>query len=154
MARGRKTPAAAGPKPTATLYAVRKRTVGEWAWEPSETGKVEKLFADKSAAEECRGMLEASARAHYAAGSLPTWEDMPDELAAYTALPPPVIKDWLADAGLTPPKKLWTIRDLLDWWDGLLQKPETTPTADQQARIWEALNVFRFYEVVELGWVQ
>ena len=143
------------PKPAAVLYVVRKRTVGEAALDASETGKVEAVFADRAAAERrCRELDAAVKRQPCPPGLMMWWPDAPEELAAYTTLPIPVLRDWLMDAGLEPPKKLKTIRDLTAWWEKLGGSAATRPTADQRAKFWEALNRFRFYEVRELGWVK
>jgi hypothetical protein len=59
----------------------------------------------------------------------------------------PRFHDWLLDAGLEPPKKKkLAADDWREWWTKNAKKM----SALQRAKVWEAVDKVRFYEVVEL----
>ena len=70
------------------------------------------------------------------------------EYAAVTSLPAPVLADWLLEAEITPPKDL---RDdpwpWYHWWEKTVRKPLTDL---QFTRLWEAVDRFSHYEIVEV----
>jgi hypothetical protein len=93
-------------------------------------------FADADAAESERRRLEGEAQAvinPFRCGS---------SLTEQTSLDEGRLCDWLLDHGLTPPAAEG--RDWVRWYEGLAVLDDY-----QRARIWEALDRVRFYEVVE-----
>jgi hypothetical protein len=114
----------------------------EWYFCPDpEAGAPIKAFTDRNAAEAFRLSLERQARA----GCNPFQHG--HDLADLTALPEGPLRDWLLDAGLTPPK--WKLNPVVlsGWWD---QHAEAM-TELQRDKVWEALDRVRFYTVVDLG---
>lgn len=65
-------------------------------------------------------------------------------LADLTTLPEPILADWLSECYLTPPS-LKSGRGWADWWDA--NAPHMTDY--QRARVWQALDKLRFFEVIE-----
>jgi hypothetical protein len=122
-----------------------------WQWEYGrEAGRLAKtacgtpvkLFTDREKAEAFRRKQEAAQRQkvnpfEYCAA-----------LADCTSFPPNVLHDWLLDAGLTPPTT--DPKDELKSWKAWWKQSRKTLTAQQRAKVWEALDKFRFFEVVEL----
>jgi hypothetical protein len=74
------------------------------------------------------------------------------KLTDLTSFPEPIFADWLMDCNLTPPKLPSSgelpRRDWADWWDA--NAPRMTDY--QRARIWQALDKLRFFEIVETEW--
>jgi hypothetical protein len=68
-------------------------------------------------------------------------------LSDLTSLPEGPLRDWLLDAGLTPPK--WKLNPVVlsGWWDHHAEEM----TELQCDKVWEALDRLRFYTVVDLG---
>jgi len=67
-------------------------------------------------------------------------------LAALTSFPPEIFHDWLIDADLDAPAP--TPKDRypwLAWW----KQNHHKMTQEQKAKVWQALNKVRFYEVCE-----
>ncbi len=60
-----------------------------------------------------------------------------------TTLPPPVFRDWLMDADITPPPAE-EVADWRPWWEAV--KGELTPA--RFARVWDGLNRVRFHDVI------
>ena len=114
----------------------------EWLFcRDPEVGAPVKAFTDRNAAEAFRLRLERQARS----GRNPFQHG--HELADLTALPEGPLRDWLLDAGLTPPK--WKLNPvaLSGWWDHHAHQM----TEIQRDKVWEALDRVRFYTVVDLG---
>jgi hypothetical protein len=114
----------------------------EWLFCPDpEAGAPVKAFTDPNAAETFRRTLERQARA----GRNPFQHG--HELADLTSLPEGPLRDWLLDAGLTPPNGDLSPVVLSGWWDHHAEGM----TELQRDRVWEALERLRFYTVVALG---
>jgi hypothetical protein len=114
----------------------------EWLFCPDpEVGAPVKAFTDSNAAEAFRLKLERQARA----GRNPFQHG--HELADLTSLPEGLLRDWLLDAGLTPPTEGLSVLLLFDWWE----RHGEGMTELQCGRVWEALDRLRFYTVVDLG---
>jgi hypothetical protein len=114
----------------------------EWLYcTDPEAGAPVKAFTDANAAEKFRRGLERQARA----GRNPFQHGR--ELAHLTSLPEGPLRDWLLDAGLTPPKEELNVAVLSLWWE---QHSEGMPEL-QRDKVWEALDLLRFYTVVDLG---
>ncbi len=80
-----------------------------------------------------------------------------------TSLPEFALRDWLTDAGIDPPDETplaalspremkrngrdvrW--RMWINWWDESMASGALTP--EQRAKVWEALTLHRFHEVVD-----
>lgn len=62
-----------------------------------------------------------------------------------TSMPAPIFRDWLLDAGIDPPKKFDDPAAWAGWWDRSAKKW----SADQRAKVWEALDKVRFHAVTE-----
>lgn len=66
-------------------------------------------------------------------------------LAAVTTLPAFALRDWLLDAGVRPPKSDSFARTRwAEWWDAAA----SGWSPDQRAKVWEALDKLRFYDVI------
>lgn len=69
-------------------------------------------------------------------------------VADVTSMPEPIFCDWLREAGLEPPAEAaigrW-LRDWASWWD----QHAPRMTDHQRAKVWQALDRLRFYEIVE-----
>ena len=76
-----------------------------------EGGSPVKAFTDPNAAEAFRVVLERQARA----GRNPFQHG--HELSDLTSLPEGPLRDWLLDAGLTPPQGELSVAVLSVWWD-------------------------------------
>jgi hypothetical protein len=97
-------------------------------------------FAEHDQAEaECR-KREDEARA----GINPFTCDGP-ALITKTSLDEGRLHDWILDLDLTPPRNSKTDRDWVGWW----KKTAPRMTDLQRARMWEAFDRLRFFEVVE-----
>jgi hypothetical protein len=64
----------------------------------------------------------------------------------WTSWPECVLRDWLLDAGLSPPESGADPADWVAWWEA--HQPLTEL---QRQRVWEGLDRVRFFAVVELG---
>ena len=106
-----------------------------------EGGSPVKAFTDPNAAEAFRVVLERQARA----GRNPFQHG--HELSDLTSLPEGPLRDWLLDAGLTPPQGELSVAVLSVWWD----RHSEEMTELQRDRVWEALDLLRFYTVADLG---
>jgi hypothetical protein len=62
-----------------------------------------------------------------------------------TSMPEEVLCDWLTDAGIEPPG-IDEDDDWADWWASIADEL----TGQQRDNVWEALDLVRFYRVVEL----
>jgi hypothetical protein len=114
----------------------------EWLYcTDPEAGAPVKAFTDPNAAEAFRLGLERQARA----GRNP-FQHGP-ELSHLTSLPAGPLRDWLLDAGLTPPKEELSLAALSGWWDRHSQEM----TELQRDKVWEALDLLCYYTVVDLG---
>jgi hypothetical protein len=129
----------------ATLYIVRRRLLGDERG-PYTNGRIEKAFARREDAEHFRDERERRAR-HHRRDAHPFYLPQRDEvlpLDKVTSLDEPVFRDYLRDLGLEPPARkgydAWS-----RWWR------EASPGMDDltRARFWQALDLYRFYEVVE-----
>jgi hypothetical protein len=126
---------------------------GEWMWMTGrhEAGKLAevpggtpvRLFLDREKAESFRRTQEEARRRKVNPFEYCT------ALADCTSFPPKVLHDWLLDAGLTPPTP--KSQDDLTTWKVWWNKSKKTMTEQQRAKVWEALDRFRFFEVVELA---
>jgi hypothetical protein len=114
----------------------------DWFYcEDPELGAPVKAFTDPNAAEAFRRGLERQERANrnpFQHGQ---------ELSELTSLPEGPLRDWLLDAGLTPPKAKLNLAVLSGWWG----HHEEEMTELQRDKVWEALDRLRFYTVVDLG---
>jgi hypothetical protein len=114
----------------------------EWLLCPDpEVGAPVKAFTDRNTAEAFRLSLERQARAGrnpFQHGQL---------LADLTSLPEGPLRDWLLDAGLTPPQGKLNPVALSGWWDHHANEM----TELQRDKVWEALDRVRFYTVLDLG---
>ncbi len=102
-------------------------------------GRPIKLFADKRKAEQFRTEREAKARQ----------ERNPflhgEELADLTSMPSGVFSDWLLDAGIASPLvSPFDANTWFRWWQG------DDLTEEQRARVWEGLDLVRYFTVVRL----
>ncbi len=114
----------------------------DWLFCPDpEAGAPVKAFTDRTAAEAFRQGLEREARV----GRNPFQHGQ--ELSDLTSLPEGPLRDWLLDAGLTPPKAKLNLTVLSGWWG----HHEEELTELQRDKVWEALDRLRFYIVVDLG---
>ena len=114
----------------------------EWLYRTDpEVGAPVKAFTDPNAAEAFRLGLERQARG----GRNPFQHGR--ELSDLTSLPEGPLRDWLLDAGLTPPK--WKLNPVVlsGWWE----HHAAEMTELQRDKVWEALDLLRFYTVVDLG---
>jgi hypothetical protein len=104
-------------------------------------GRPIRAFTDPARAAEVRDEMERKARE----GKNPF--EYGRSFKERTSMPAQVFRDWLADAGLTPPEVYadgrvnWRV-----WWT----TNEPGMTAFQRAKVWEALDRVRFYSVVAL----
>jgi hypothetical protein len=82
--------------------------------------------------------------------TVPTYEF---DLGEVSSLEPPLFNDWLLDQGLTLPKPTWDNQVSTSDWYGWWEAGEEKMSAMQRAKVWEALDRVRFFEVaeVELG---
>ena len=117
------------------------RKVGEML-KTGEGGTPVKLFTDREKAEAFRREQEEAQRQ-----KVNPFEHC-EKLADCTTFPPEVLHDWLLDAGLTTPAP--GSKDELKAWKAWWGKSKKTMTEAQRAKVWEALDRFRFFEVVEL----
>jgi hypothetical protein len=109
--------------------------------DPGE-GEPVKAFRDAARADALCRELERKARA--AANPFRHGRDLTD----VTGLPPGPLRDWLLDAGIDPPpKSVKALARWAAWWD----KVAGGLSESQRAKVWEACDKVRFYEVVELG---
>jgi len=101
-----------------------------------------KAFTDRAKAEEYCRMVEGRERA------VKNPFEWGTELKDWTTFDAPRFRDWLLDAGIEPPKKKNSkAADWQAWWE----KGAPKLTDLQRAKVWEALNKVRYYEVVELS---
>lgn len=104
-------------------------------WSPLEA------FRDQAAATAKRDALETKRRT----------KENPFEngkqLSDWTSFGAPQFHDWLLDAGLEPPKKKKPSgAEWREWWEAHAKKM----TALQRAKVWEALDKVRYYDVVAI----
>jgi hypothetical protein len=130
-----------------TLYAVRRVLHGE-EWGPYTDGRVEKVFADRAAAEHfCQERERWSWRRRLDVN--PFYESYAGHdrsLQELTGMDEPVFGDYLRDMGLEPPAPSKNRNRWFDWWNetaGALLEHE-------REQLWRALDRFHFYEVVEV----
>ena len=96
-------------------------------------------FDDPQSAEAERRTREAAARERvnpFASGLAPFEQ---------TSMPPGVFRDWLLDGGIDPPAEFDDPGAWGRWWEA--ESPGWT--ADQRAKVWEALDRVRFFRVEE-----
>lgn len=131
-----------------TIYLVQKRWW--WSWEDGNTtvyqrvgeegGSPVRAFTDRDRAEEfCR----AQEQAMRADANPFLYGDKLEDLSSLEAAP---FHDWLLDAGLTPWSKTSNFKNYRAWWFQVRREM----TDLQRARVWEALDKVRFFEIVEL----
>jgi hypothetical protein len=123
----------------------------EWQWAyGQEAGKRAKaaggtpvkLFVDREKAEAFREKQEEARRQKV------NPFDYCSTLDDCTSFHPNVLRDWLLDAGLTPPTP--TSKNDLKTWKVWWNRSNKTMTEQQRAKVWEALDRFCFFEVIEL----
>ena len=164
MAKSKKSPVALPAK----VYLVQSRNWQENEFDedgnfyenggPGE-GTPVKLFADYAAAEAFARRKELEVRDgtnpfRFSAFGRPEsgypFRDNGFEgrLGSATSMDEPVLRDWLLDAGLTPPPPATRKKpvDWAGWWDENVDEMSDL----QRAKVWEALDKVRFFEVVEL----
>lgn len=118
--------------------------------------RLTRAFADAVAAEKFRQQLERGAKPPPPAANpfhgfrQRFLEDREFHgLADLTSMPEPIFLDWLREAGLEPPDARphgrTRERDWAGWWDQ--HSPRMTDL--QRAKVWQALDRLRFYEIVE-----
>jgi hypothetical protein len=135
-------------RPKQPVYLVQ-----QLAWEPDEQrvghfvrlgledGSPVKAFSDRARAEALCAELERDFRSglnpfRYGRG-----------LDDWTSLPPGLFRDWLLDAGLTPPEVEQGVEEWVRWWDR-----EGGGLSDfQREKVWEAVDGVRFFTVAALG---
>ncbi len=109
----------------------RRRNTGQ--------GRPVKLFADKEAAFQFRRWREAEAREFrnpFLHG---------EKLEDLTTMPGGIFHDWLVEADLQPPlvspfdPTVW-----FQWWR------DEKMTEEQRAKVWQALDKVRFFDVIQL----
>src|SRR5262245_4085326 len=111
---------------------------GQFLRLPGRTALVSFSDADEAEAECRRREEEAQAKVN------PFTCDGPS-LHTKTSLDEDRLHDWVLDAGLTPPRKTKAGRNWAAWWKKVARRLTTV----QRAKMWEAFDRLRFFEVVE-----
>jgi hypothetical protein len=136
----------------AVVYAVRRKAEPEVSWDdiPTPAEQYAATFTTRAAAEEHARQLDAEVkRTLPLAGHNPFYVYALDQL---TSFPPYVFRDWLRDADIDPPRPcakseqeswVWA-----EWWNAVVDADALTDA--QRQRVWEGLNLYRFFEVVEI----
>jgi len=140
----------------AAVYVVRRLA---WMWDGTQSslhrnrdfhgrldfGRPERAFADRHEAEAVRTQLERRARA----GQNPfTYAgESRDPVAGRTSLDGELLRDWLQDCGARRlPKRGASEATWRRWWERTA--PDLSPL--QRAKVWEAFDRIRLYDVVEV----
>jgi hypothetical protein len=139
-----------------TVFVVRRRIDAEYR-EYHEVPEAGEQYAATCTTREAAD--EYARRLHReAAAELPFAEVNPFRGAKYqdlTSFPPHVFRDWLRDADVEPPPEVAAKRSRSGdpettawetWWDAVAD----SLTGSQRMRVWEGLNLFCLFEVVEV----
>lgn len=134
-----------------TVYVVSRRSVRQddgsvqLCAEPNRASGLSwvplHLFADRAAAERCRGDLDRAARLSLCPFALD------QDVRHLTSLEEEQFQDKLLELGLMPPVDEWYVNaDWVAWWN------EVAPrlTEEQVHGVWDLLDRARLYQVVAL----
>jgi hypothetical protein len=118
--------------------------------DPSDlkTGRLVRGFFDRERAEEFRAHLGREMRQRSDINPF----QFSHELHECTSFAPPILGDWLLDAGLTPPSP-----DLSEWistWRAWWETYSPRFTELQRERVWQGLDKVQCFELLAMEWAE